>query len=245
MAELEKPKESGDGNQDKGDQLLKAHVEINVGRQELVDKQKQQTEALKGGASSGVTGEFGKPLIVDSHAAPAPTRVSAHQHMEMVAPAVAKAEKPVEDKHVSDASPQLKGNAEQLLWDNWNQQTFKLMDNEVRLCLKTDHPDLQVPEAYRHLATDVPHLQTKYDVTVAADGTITKIDMVKNSGSAYFDGEVKRGIEHMAATGKLKFPEESHMSSRVLHISYGWNWKGARGYPTGQVEEDGRLHQKK
>lgn len=39
--------------------------EAQAGRQDLVDRQKNQIDALKGGARSGITDEFGKPLFFD------------------------------------------------------------------------------------------------------------------------------------------------------------------------------------
>lgn len=39
--------------------------EVNDGREDLVASQKQKAEDLRAGASSGITGQFGKPLIFD------------------------------------------------------------------------------------------------------------------------------------------------------------------------------------
>jgi hypothetical protein len=241
MVELERPRESSDGKQDGEKQVYKLHAEIQVGKEDLVEKQKQHTEALKGGASSGITNEFGKPAI--DHGVVVPTRLVPQVPELAILPNVGKQPDSAEAHVDKSDSSKLEANAEALLWDKWNQSTHKVLTDEVSLCLERKHPDLRVPDAYKDLATDVPHFQAKYDVTVQSDGTITSIQMTKPSGSAYFDQAVKRGIEHMGASGKLQFPAESHLQSRVLHINYGWNWKGGTGYPKGQIEQDGKLHQ--
>jgi hypothetical protein len=165
------------------------------------------------------------------------------QEIPMVAPVMAARAEARENQEKPAESPKLEVKAEALLWDKWNKTTFDELRKDVKLNLQKDHPDLEVPEEYKNVATDVPHLQSKFDVTVQADGTISNIEAIKPSGSAYFDNQVKRGIEHMGSSGKLAFPEESHLNSRVLHVSYGWNWKGGQGYPTGQIEQDGKLQQ--
>jgi hypothetical protein len=140
-------------------------------------------------------------------------------------------------------SPKLEAKADALVWDKWNENAFENIKSEIRIGMDKEHPDLVVPPEYQTSPNDVPRYRASYDVTVESDGTVSKIEQTKASGSAYFDSQVKKGLEHAGSSGKLKFPESSEMERRTIHYSHGWNLKGGQGYPTGQIEVDGKLHQ--
>lgn len=138
----------------------------------------------------------------------------------------------------AERAERYKAEAKALLWDDWNKGLSKDIARDV--VLKRDHPDLVCPPEYRSFAGQRALREVTYDVTVERDGSISKIERTKPSGSAYLDGQIQKALEHQ--NGKFPFPPESELDKRVIHYRYGWNVKaGGVTYPTGQVEVGGKL----
>jgi hypothetical protein len=181
--------------------------------------------------------------------APAPQRLGPSTHeahtVGVLTPALAahtdKASEPV--KH---AEPfKLEAKEEALLWDKWNDTTFKAFDSHCRLAVSQIRKELTGSADYPKTESDLPHLLSKYDVTIESDGTVSNAELKESSGNGLFDRQIKRAIDNMGSSGQLQFPEGSSLERRTIQMKFGWNSDEAKGYPTGQIEVDGQLQKSK